>query len=66
MVGGHTSYKALRGLNDPFIGCLLIPADGVHQWDADPDGYVHLSFLVQVSAHGSCPARDPTINLGTS
>lgn len=33
-------HKALRGLNDRNIGRLLIPAEDLHEWDADPDAYV--------------------------
>jgi hypothetical protein len=32
-----SSDKALHGLNHPVIGRLLIPADDLPEWDADPD-----------------------------
>jgi hypothetical protein len=40
-VDAQVQYKALRGLNDPNIEHLLIPADDAHEWDRDPAAYVH-------------------------
>jgi hypothetical protein len=37
----HTKDKVLRGLNDPEIGRLLIPAEDLLDWDADPHAYVY-------------------------
>ena len=31
--------KSLRGLNNPDIGRLFIPAKDVLKWDEDPDAY---------------------------
>lgn len=39
-VDALVEHKALRGLNDRNIGRLLIPAEELHEWDADPDAYV--------------------------
>lgn len=36
--------KSLRGLNSPEIGRLIIPAEYILDWDADPDAYVNLSI----------------------
>jgi hypothetical protein len=36
--------KALHGLNDPVIGRLLIPAEDLLEWDADPEVYVYRSI----------------------
>jgi hypothetical protein len=36
-VDERVRYKPLRGLNDPDIGRLLIPAQDLHEWDRDPD-----------------------------
>jgi len=33
----RTEHKALRGLNDPDFGRLIIPASELHEWEADPD-----------------------------
>ena len=43
IINAHLEHKALRGLNDPHIGRLIIPAEDLHEWDADPDVYVNLS-----------------------
>ena len=40
-VDTHVEHKALRGLNDHNIGCLVIPATDLHEWDRDPDAYVN-------------------------
>jgi hypothetical protein len=32
--------RGSSGINDPDIGRLLIPADDLPEWDADPDVYV--------------------------
>jgi hypothetical protein len=45
-VDGQVEHKALRGLNDPNIGRLLIPADTLHEWDADPNAYVDHSCAI--------------------
>lgn len=37
----ETKDKSSLGLNDPDFGRLLIPAEYVHKWDADPDAYVN-------------------------
>jgi hypothetical protein len=39
-VDAQVEHKALCGLNDRNIGRLLIPAEALHEWDADPDAYV--------------------------
>jgi hypothetical protein len=36
VVDAQVDYKALRGLNDPNTGRLLIPADSLEEWDEDP------------------------------
>ena len=36
-VDPRTEHKALRGLNDPDFGRLIIPASELHEWEADPD-----------------------------
>ncbi|KAF8496387.1 hypothetical protein F5888DRAFT_1634920 [Russula emetica] len=36
-VDAHLKHKVLRGLNDPHIGRLLIPAEDLSEWDTDPD-----------------------------
>lgn len=51
IVGDHISYKALRGLIDPHIGRLLIPAEDVPKWDINPHAYV--PSPVQFLAHRS-------------
>ena len=45
-VDTYITHKALCGLNNPSIRCLLIPAKELHEWDMDPDAYVHLSCLI--------------------
>jgi hypothetical protein len=45
----QVQHKALRGFNDRNIGRLLIPADDLHEWDRDPDGYVD-RFHVNVNS----------------
>ena len=42
----YITHKALHGLNNPSIGCLLIFAEELHEWDVDSDAYVHLSCLI--------------------
>jgi hypothetical protein len=37
--------KASRGLNHQDIGRLIIPAEDLAEWDADPDAYVDISVL---------------------
>jgi len=41
MVDPQSTDKALHGLNSIEYGCLLIPANNLSEWDADPDLYVH-------------------------
>jgi len=50
----QVQHKALRGLHNRNIGCLLIPAEDVHEWDADPDAYVDhfLAFIYLKSCPG--------------
>ena len=61
----HVSvYKAFRGLHDPNIGRLLIPAEDLDQWDEDPNGYVHLSYIRPASKRD--PAQEPTSRLECS
>lgn len=45
-INAQVHHKELRGLNDSEIGRLLIPAQEVHQWDLDPDAYVHQSYAI--------------------
>ena len=45
-VDDQVEHKALRGLNDYNIGCLLIPAESLHEWDKDPDVYIDQSPAV--------------------
>jgi hypothetical protein len=48
--------KALRGLNDPYTGRLLIPAEDLPEWDADPDLYVNIFMRQYYSANKTYPA----------
>lgn len=41
IVTAQVDHKALRGLFDPKIGRLIIPAEDLKEWDADPDGYAY-------------------------
>lgn len=41
MVDPQSNNKALRGLNSVEFGRLLIPAEELGEWDADPELYVH-------------------------
>ena len=62
-------HKTLRGLNDRAIGRLLIPADDLHEWDMDPDAYVHLPHTIlnlSLIAHVHDTGPELTIYLGCS
>jgi hypothetical protein len=45
-VDAQVEHKALRGLNDCNIRCLLIPAQDLHEWKMDPDAYVNWSCAI--------------------
>jgi uncharacterized protein YktA (UPF0223 family) len=51
----QTKDKSSRGLNNPDFGRLIIPAEHLIDWDADPDAYVNP--LIQSPADTTFTAR---------